>query len=116
MTLHLLESIIPRDRDFEPTGKAVDQKFSASFIDLGTLQGRACSLAAPYYLQIPFPEAYLQSLIRMVHIHVRHVLEVVPDPEHERVYVTTQDKWGEYTYIFSMKRSWFEKRRASGHE
>lgn len=114
----LLDALLPRDRDPEPTGILADTKYSPSFVDVGTLQNRACSLAAGYAgpLNDPFHPEYVRAVLRMIYQEVRHVISAEVDVGEERAKFSTKDQWGTYTYSFEIKSAWFTKLFASGHE
>lgn len=113
MKLLALESIIPRLRDPEPEGHYVDGRFSPSYVDMGTLQTRACSLATPYKArgQAAYPPEFLSAVRIMVARHVRHLTSLRFDEEEGRVHFSTKDRWGEFEYSFEMKKSWFARKR-----
>jgi hypothetical protein len=106
-----LEAIAPRSRDVEFGAPQRDSRFSPSFVDLGTLQLRACALSAEWRLRghKAFPTEYKKSVALMIQRHVRHVTNIRFDDDAGRVHFSAKDEYGVYQYSFEMKADWFAK-------
>lgn len=109
----VLESVAagPRERISAPEK---DTRYSPSYVDVGTLQLRACQLSARWRLRgsEPFPQEYLDSVEEMIEEGVRGVEHVGIRKSKEGyriVTFTTEDDWGAYSYSFLLKPEWFCK-------
>lgn len=94
--------------------KSKDTRYIPSYVDVGTLQMRACQLSARWRLRgsEPFPDRYLAQVREMITDSVRGVGSVsftrLISGDQSLVFLA-EDDMGPYSYGFVLQESWFRK-------
>lgn len=103
-----LQSIIPQERDPEPEGKYVDNRFRPSFVDQGYLQALCCNMAVPWKDagHKAFPAGYLMDVKVMISRHVRHIISLDISDKGVVTFMT-EDRWSTFAYSFELNSNWF---------
>ena len=102
-------SVAPRSRDLPCPG---DFRMSATFVDVGKLQARACRLSAKWSKwcgEELFPPGYFDDVGKMIKASVREIRMVKISPT-GKVFFKTQDRWGTYEYSFQLNPLWVNLR------